>query len=53
MFDVTGLGITLENSDETAREKADVMIPRTNDENAFAYMVYRYVFNDEEKLKRL
>lgn len=53
MFDVTGLGVTLENGDGAAKEKADIIIPRTNNENAFAYLVYRYILKDDEKLKRI
>ena len=53
MFDVTGFSATLKNGDEAAKSRADVIIPRTNDENAFAYLVYRYILKDEEKLKML
>lgn len=53
MFAETGLSFAVANSDEKTKETADIVLPRTNSENAFAYAVYRYVLKDETKLSKV
>lgn len=53
MFEECGLGLAVANCDEFAREKADVVLPRTHNENGVAYGIYKYVLKDEEKLKKI
>ena len=50
MFDVTEHSFAVKNSDEKTKQKARYVLDRTNNENAFAYAVYRYVLKDDEKL---
>lgn len=50
MFAETGLSFAVANSDEKTKQKAKHVLPRTNNENAFAYAVYKYVLKDSDKL---
>ncbi|RGD72999.1 HAD-IIB family hydrolase [Anaerofustis stercorihominis] len=51
MFDISKYGIAVKNSDDKTKEAADIVLPRTNNENAFAYAAYKYILKDEDKLK--
>lgn len=53
MFEHSALSVAVKNADDITKEKADVVLDRTNNENAFAYMVYRYILNDEKKAKEV
>jgi len=53
MFDISKYGIAVKNSDERTKEIADIVLPRTNNENAFAYATYKYILKNEEKLKNI
>ena len=51
MFDISKYAFAVKNSDEKTKQRANIVLPRTNNENAFAYAVYKYILKDENKLK--
>lgn len=53
MFDISKYGFAVKNSDDETKKRANIILPRTNNENAFAYAVYKYILKDDEKLNRV
>jgi len=51
MFKALGMSFAVSNCDDFAREAADVVLPRSHNENAVAYAIYKYILKDDEKLK--
>ena len=43
MFEHSKYGVAVKNADEKTKKAADIVLPKTNNENAFAYMVYNYI----------
>ena len=51
MFKNCAKSFAVNNCDELARKQADVVLPRSNMENGVAYLIYKYILEDEEALK--
>lgn len=53
MFDISKMSFAVSNSDEKTKKRATHVLPRSNNENAFAYSVYKYILKNEKKLKEV
>lgn len=53
MFKACGMSFAVSNCDDFAREAADIVLPRSHNENGVAYAIYKYLLKDEEKLKEI
>lgn len=53
MFKNSAQSYAVANCDNFAKETADIILPRTNNENAVAYAIYKHILNDEQKLKSI
>ncbi len=51
MFKNCAKSFAVSNCDDFARKTADVILPRSNNENPASYLIYKYILKDEEKLK--
>ncbi len=53
MFKNCAKSFAVSNCDDLARKTADVILPRSNNENPASYLIYKYILKDEEKLKNI
>lgn len=53
IFEGCGLSMAVRDCDDVAREAADIILPRTHNEDAVAYGIYRYILKDEKMLEEL
>lgn len=53
MFNNCGYSFAVSNCDDFAREAADVVLPRSHNENGVAYAIYKYLLKDEDKLSKI
>jgi len=53
MFNNCGMSFAVSNCDDFARKAADVVLPRSHNENGVAYAIYKYILKDEEKLSQI